>query len=299
MASRPSRNSTSKAYLDLVRLPNLFTAAADVTAGFFFAGAWLNEWDVLLRLAAASMCLYAAGVALNDYCDRNIDALERPTRPLPSGRVDPGRAMQLILFLFVAGVSLAFTVSPTTGLIALLLVGAIVAYDVVLKKTPLAPPTMGLCRALNFALGMYGVIDFTRLAVLRPLAIVGLYITAITFFARTEATRSDRMRLALGTLGQLVALSGLWWVWRYTPNARYHEFAYLAAGLAILIVYNGLRAIRRPEPSLVQAAVKRSILGLIVLDACIAWSVGGLEAAALTAALLIPAVILAARFRVS
>ena len=41
-------------------------------------------------LAGASSCLYLAGMALNDYADREVDAVERPARPIPSGRVSPG-----------------------------------------------------------------------------------------------------------------------------------------------------------------------------------------------------------------
>ena len=306
MRATITKESSLRAYLDLFRLPNLFTAAADIFAGFFFSGGLPAEWPVLVRLSFASMCLYAAGVALNDYCDRDVDAVERPSRPLPSGRVKPGRALQLILVLFIAGLSLAFSLSVQTGAIAALLVVCVVAYDAVLKHTPVAPLLMGGCRALNLAMGMYFVADFTSLTTLRPIAIVCLYITAVTFFARTEARRSDRARLVLGVLGQIVALSGLWWVWRYTPNARHHEFVYLAGALALSILYNGIRAIQDPKPhasaratsphsamSRVQLAVKRSILGLVVLDACIAWSVAGPEAAAITLALLVPTVLLA------
>ena len=46
-------------------------------------------------LAAASSCLYLAGMALNDYADRDVDAVERPGRPIPSGRVTPGFALGL------------------------------------------------------------------------------------------------------------------------------------------------------------------------------------------------------------
>ena len=83
-------------YLQLVRLPNLFTAVADVAMGFFVAqpllaerrlGMW--EWAALGTLAAASVLLYAAGVVLNDWFDLEIDRQERPERPLPSGRIAP------------------------------------------------------------------------------------------------------------------------------------------------------------------------------------------------------------------
>ena len=77
---------TIPAYLQLVRLPNVVTAAADSLAG------WLL---VTGSLAAPAMASAACGLdgplrvgdMLNDVFDFEIDRSERPDRPLPSGRV--------------------------------------------------------------------------------------------------------------------------------------------------------------------------------------------------------------------
>ncbi len=288
-----------RAYLDLVRLPNLFTAAADVFAGFFYVGGWFDQWSALVSLALASMCLYAGGAALNDVCDAKVDATVRPGRPIPSGRVTLGEALKLVTTLLIAGVALAAMASWQAGGIAVLIVAAIVLYNRVFKRTALASPLMGLCRGLNVALGMQGVNNLLDIATLRPIAIVGLYVTAVTLFARTEARQSHRFRLVAGVAAQLVAIAGLWTIWRWTPDVRYPEFGWLAAGLAVWIVYNGLMAIVTPSPAFVQRAVKRSVLSIIILDACIAWSVGGHEAALLTLALLVPAILFARMLRVT
>ena len=82
------------AYLQLVRLPNVFTALADVAMGFFVTQgivelASLEPVQIvrLTLLCVASACLYLAGMALNDAFDADIDREERPERPIPSGRV--------------------------------------------------------------------------------------------------------------------------------------------------------------------------------------------------------------------
>ena len=53
-------------YLELIRPPNLVTAAADPLAGFLLAGGSLHGYDTIIPLIVVSVCLYAAGVVLND-----------------------------------------------------------------------------------------------------------------------------------------------------------------------------------------------------------------------------------------
>jgi 4-hydroxybenzoate polyprenyltransferase len=53
-------------------------------------------------------------------------------------------------------------------------------------------------------------------------------------------------------------------------------FPYFVAAFLFLVGLPVVRAIRRPEPKFVQAAVKRAILGLVVLDAVLATAFVGL-----------------------
>src|SRR4051812_19951926 len=76
-----------KPYLQLIRLPNLFTAAADSLAGWLLVEGSLRLPTRWLPLVATSVAIYAAGIVLNDVFDFAIDLEERPSRPLPSGRV--------------------------------------------------------------------------------------------------------------------------------------------------------------------------------------------------------------------
>ena len=74
------------AWLRLVRVPNLATAAADPLAGFLIvAGLRELAWPpVACGLAvAAVVAIYAGGMVLNDWCDLELDRRERPERPSP------------------------------------------------------------------------------------------------------------------------------------------------------------------------------------------------------------------------
>uniref|UniRef100_UPI001E65DD69 UbiA family prenyltransferase n=1 Tax=Cellulomonas hominis TaxID=156981 RepID=UPI001E65DD69 len=92
-------------HLELVRAPAVLTVLGDTVAGASAAGLPVAGRRALLPLASA--CLYAGGMALNDWADRDLDAVERPERPVPSGRIGAGRALGVAAGLGAAGLALA------------------------------------------------------------------------------------------------------------------------------------------------------------------------------------------------
>ena len=80
----------SNAVLKLVRFPGVFTALADVLAGYMcvrFSGGSKGEPELLLYLLAAGACLYMGGMSFNDVLDMEKDRESRPRRPIPSGSI--------------------------------------------------------------------------------------------------------------------------------------------------------------------------------------------------------------------
>ena len=71
--------------LELIRPPNLFTIPGDVLAGASLALISPEKIPHVFPVIAISLLLYMSGLIINDCCDRNIDAIERPHRPIPSG----------------------------------------------------------------------------------------------------------------------------------------------------------------------------------------------------------------------
>src|SRR5690606_31208615 len=111
-----------RTYLELVRLPNLFTAVGDIVAGFLILTRGETvSWRDLVVLMLASVCLYAGGVVLNDYFDRDIDAVERPERPIPSGRIHERDALKLGVRLLGLGCVFAVGVGIPSLIVAVLL----------------------------------------------------------------------------------------------------------------------------------------------------------------------------------
>src|SRR5947199_1133016 len=146
-AAPPARHPFSAlAYAQLVRLPNVFTALADIGMAALVSRALPAYAAAVVLLLLASSCLYCAGMVWNDYFDQEQDRRERPFRPLPSGRASPGEAVRLAGGLMAAGAGCAFLAGSTSFTISLLLIGAVLLYDCCLKRFWAGPIGMGVCR---------------------------------------------------------------------------------------------------------------------------------------------------------
>jgi 4-hydroxybenzoate polyprenyltransferase len=268
-----------QAYAQLLRLPNVFTALADILLGWLAVAAHgsVPSLSSLWGLLAASACLYMAGMVLNDFFDIAQDRRERPFRPLPSGRIHRITAGLLGVALLALGVLFSWGAGEHSALVAVLLASCILAYDGIMKRTWLGPLFMGGCRFLNVLLACSASHTFPEGWMWHLAAVVGIYIVGVTLFARTEAATTQRRMLWLATgimaLAPLLAviLPVLWW----GTSDRWEAlvFPYALIGWVFVLSIPIQKALANPEPPLVQAAVKRCIFGLIVLDALLALAV--------------------------
>jgi 4-hydroxybenzoate polyprenyltransferase len=297
-------------YFQLVRLPNVFTAMADICLGALVTGALAAPglWPAFVLLLLASSCLYASGMVWNDFFDIKQDERERPFRPLPSRKVSMAAAFGLGAGLMAVGIVLAALADlrgggfrPCSVVVAVLIAGAILLYDGWLKRTWAGPLGMGLCRFLNVLLGLSLLAEWVRPGLL-PALVVGVYIAGVTLCARTEARTSERGQIVAAALIMLVALvlavmlpaalpvpvdpdTG-------RPQSSQVQFGqllypYLLVGFAVFVGLPLSRAFRLPSPKNVQSAVKRQIFGLVVLDSILATAFAG-PLALLLLLLLIP-----------
>jgi 4-hydroxybenzoate polyprenyltransferase len=291
-SARPSRLLP---YAQLVRLPNVFTAMADIALAALVTGSLPGQILPFLLLLLASSCLYCSGMVWNDYFDFEQDLKERPFRPLPSYRVQKSTAARLGMGLMVAGVGFAilaglraegWRLGPTA--VALQLVAAIFLYDGWWKRTFLGPVSMGLCRFYNVLLGLTVAVDGIPWWGFVLAVVVGTYIVGVTWFARKEARVSKQLELSAAALLMLAALPlALFLPVLGTQFGRLDNggsrflalghilFPYLLVAFGFYIGIPAATAIRNPGPRQVQTAVKRAILGLVVLDAVLATSLAG------------------------
>ncbi|WP_244871345.1 SCO3242 family prenyltransferase [Catellatospora sp. IY07-71] len=270
---------TLRAVAELVRAPAALSVPGDVIAGAAAAGTLDRRTP---GLAAASVCLYWAGMAANDWADRELDAVERPERPIPSGRISPRAALGLAAGLTAAGVGLAAWTGGRRGLATAVPLAAMVwAYDVKAKNTAAGPAAMAACRGLDVLLGA----SSGRVAKAVPAALtVAAHTYTVTELSRREVSGADA-RLPLATLTGTVAVAAT----AAGLSTRRGPRAWLPAALAGWYVSHygraQARAAAEPSAARVREAVGSGITGLPTLQGTLAARHGsGLAGLALAAA---------------
>lgn len=271
---------------ELVRAPAALSVPGDALAGAAVTG---TAGKRTAGLAAASVCLYWAGMAANDWADRDIDAKERPERPIPSGRVSPGTAVGIAAALTAAGLGLAGLAGGRRALaVAVPLAGAVWCYDLALKGTPAGPAAMAACRGLDVLLGASSG-QWRRAAV--PALTVAAHTYTVTVLSRCEVTGGSPL-LPAGTLAATTAVAAVpaagavasggpraWWR-RLLPGGL---AGWYAASYGIAQVH----ALAEPSAGNMRAAVGAGITGLPALQgALIAGS--GAPAAGVAVAAAVP-----------
>ncbi len=158
-----------------------------------------------------SLACYCAGLVINDLADFSEDLRERPSRPLPSGNVSRGTAFALAVFFIAMALAAAAIAGRAVLMVTLLLLSAILWYNLLAKKSALvAPIAMGLCRGLSVMAGAAAIFPLHHptfiihnslppLQPFLPASVIALYIAGITALARTE-TGNPRIPPLIGSL---------------------------------------------------------------------------------------------------
>lgn len=148
--------------LTLIRPLNSVITALVVIMGGLLAHSeeLLFDWYLLI-LAGISAALVGGGTnSMNDYFDREIDTINRPDRPIPSGKVQPKFALGYGVFLTLLGISLGYIVSATNGLIAIIVALLLFWYNIILKRKMLIGNiVVALCAGLSFVYGAIVIAD--------------------------------------------------------------------------------------------------------------------------------------------
>ncbi len=119
--------------LRLTRPANLVIAAGAIFVGALAAGS-LEPHRAVLLACVSGMLVMAGGNAINDYFDRDIDAVNKVGRPIPSGRIPAEAARRFSIILFVLGTILSIFISKYAAAVALCVSVGLFLYSARLKR---------------------------------------------------------------------------------------------------------------------------------------------------------------------
>lgn len=139
---------TIKGLYKLSRPMSTLTGVLAVVLGGYVAGT--GAWDKIALAALATLLVSAAANAWNDYRDIEIDRINQPQRPLPSGMVSPRAALNFSIFLALLSVVLAAFINPLALAIAIASNILLYIYSIRLKSTVLlGNATVALISAMS------------------------------------------------------------------------------------------------------------------------------------------------------
>ena len=284
-----------------MRPANIVTAVADILAGASLASLFMqqpiSDWRGLGLLIVSTIGLYGGGVVMNDVFDAELDAVERPERAIPSGRVSKKNATLLGIGLLVVGIVAAAVFRDLSGVLALATALCALIYDKFGKHHSIAGPlNMGLCRGLNLLLGL-SLIDGGYSAG-KWLGIVPvIYIAAITMISRDEVHGGKRKTLYWAGLLYII-VSSVQLVVAFLAGKLVYTLPFV--GLHLFLVFRPLlTAIQQPIGPNIGKAVKAGVLSLIVMDAAWVSVSGNWPLALVVVGLLLVSMVLARAFAVT
>jgi len=180
----------------LGRVSNLPTVWTNTLAAAVLAGAAQFDLKLVFMLIAFTL-FYVGGMFLNDAYDADIDASERPERPIPAGETTRDEVFRLGFTQLGVGIALLFSVGfgyifqpggtqfwPGIGGIAL--AAAIIAYNKDHKNNALSPFVMGLCRVLVYVSAALCIAPALNFPVVIAALLALCYLIGLTYVAKQE-----------------------------------------------------------------------------------------------------------------
>ncbi len=266
-----------------MRPANVVTSVADVLAGIAIAGYFLPTalyttggltWGSgtplipVLLLCISTIGLYSGGIIMNDVFDTELDAVERPERPIPSGLISKNAATIFGGICFFIGIFAAGMLSRNAQYLSVTIMVSCLVYDKFLKHSSIfGPVNMGLCRGLNLLLGisiLQGAVQQYWFLAIVPI----IYIAAITMISRGEVHGGGKNTLYFAALLYLLVISGI--VYFAAANKQLPITLVFVVGFAFMIFKPLLRAIQNPIGPNIGQAVKFGVIALILMNA--AWA---------------------------
>lgn len=297
-------------YLRLMRPANVVTAVADVLAGIAIAGYFIPAaagslgWGDLqtpmlpiVLLCLSTIGLYSGGIIMNDVFDADLDAKERPERPIPSGLVSKKAATIFGGIFFFLGIFSAGLYNSSSQYLAVAIMVCSLIYNRFLKHHAVfGPINMGLCRGLNLLLGISIIpaeIQHWWFLAIVPI----IYIGAITMISRGEVHGGSKKTLYFAAFLYLTVIAAIL-IWSQIKGNLLPSLIFIVP-FALMIFTPLFIAIGQPIGKHIGKAVKSGVIALILMNAAWAAAFGILPVAIFIVILLPISILLGKAFAVT
>ncbi len=272
---RPGWSARVRGWVEMLRIPNLFTLPGDVIIGFLLTTPTARESFAGLGPGiAVGVLLYTGGLILNDVADAEVDARERPGRPIPSGRVGVAPAVLAASLCFLGAAMIAVRLGPAVLWAALSLLFLVLFYDLFAKDLRIVgPAVMGACRGFHVLLGatIASGQGFLQPVVICAAFMIGLYIFSVTLLASHEVSR-DKVGAPRVFPPLSLILGGLMFVASLYPDqldniGRAVAAIVLSAGIAMYAstqFADNLRPVQHPVWNFMVPQSRPGTIGLLI-----------------------------------
>lgn len=243
--------------LILGRVSNLPTVWSNCLAAWLLNGG--QSWNNFYFLCLGATLLYVGGMFLNDAFDAEFDRQFRKERPIPSGQI----TLRVVWFvgttLLLLGWLMMLVIGLSVGLITLLLVGVIILYDAVHKRTVFAPLIMAACRFLLYLVAASASLRSVNDAVVWHGLALAAYITGLSCLAREESGKGVVRRWPFLFLIAPLAASLL-------INSNRDVVSWMATAFLIIWVFWCLRGMFGFGTQNISRSVAGLLAGIVIVD---------------------------------
>lgn len=264
--------------LRLGRVSNLPTVWTNTIAGIVLVGGVVEDFRIILIIIALSLS-YIGGMFLNDAYDAEIDAVERPERPIPSGQISQSSVFRWAFAMLAGSIVILLGVGTMfpggTGiwpaLSGLCLAGTIVVYNRNHKNNPISPFIMGLCRVFVYLTAAACFVVPLTVPVFIGAGLLLAYLIGLTYIAKQENLGKVENLWPLLFLSAPVVFGG-YEMFFYLPLV---PFWMLFTGWVLVALY----FLKRRKAGDIPRAVVSLIAGMCLLDAVLIANFGQMQLA--------------------
>ena len=165
------------AYFNIIRPLNVVVGSLTILVSSLIAK--YNGPMNIVIFATLVVAFYTVGAnTLNDYLDYKIDKINRPDRPITSGRILRKHALIVSILAFIIGTIIALQLNTNSQLVSIgISLPLVIAYNIKLKKLPLIGNiVVAIVLALSF---IYAGLAFSNLGPLILPAVLAFGLTLI------------------------------------------------------------------------------------------------------------------------